>query len=714
MADPLSVAASVAGIVSLADVLWRTSRDLYGFFSAVKDASKNVQSMLLELQQFEGILTSIKNNTFSFNGSQFVTNDGLSGSGLLTNLKYCSAEFKVLKDIVEDSRRNQGQGPVKKLASQVKWVFDEKKIAQCCQRLEKVKLLLNTVLSLAGREDNKESLLCKLKSTQDVIQAAQTVSGTQHQSLIHRVQQSTSETHEKLSAGFTSLNGMSQDIQSDTTTLKRKFEEAYEETKSRTEFICKDLSLAISSILRVDQMMRTGVKQNAKRQRRLEQQQADNTIRFLEGMDRIQAMLSNHIRGAPPAGTVHPERMSNTADNLDRIVMPLMLMNQSLCEVLGMMESGGEIFLSEEEVQLLQSEINEILAAGHEASAAALRRRQFSNEDGCSASLGQLANTDSPEVPRSYELCSQPLHTQGRGRKTPWKNFTRRTFAGTLSICVQREPGSSSTDSSASITFMPQRELYKLGVSVVLTNELRAVANPKISRYIRTFNVLPYYVDNGETHHPAIQAIYEDNVLELQRLLSAKEVSPWDRTFRGDDLISIAATRGSYEVAQLLFQEIAPTCEFWFETLKAIYRRVSDVIETCSNYGDLCSEKEEAENWELKNASKGKRPALDEDKELGGHKQLEGDEEPEDDGGAEVDKDSEGDDSERLRDSENEEGWENDEEAEVDEDSEGYDSKDEENSEDEEDSVDYNDRKYDYGMEESKQSDQDSEAISET
>jgi len=168
MADPFSVTASA---VSLADALWRTSKELYGFFSAVKDASKDVRSMLLELQQFEDILTSIKNNAYSFNNSAFVTDDGLSASGLLTNLQYCSAEFKVLKDIVEDSRRNHGQGSVKKFASKFKWVFDEKKIAQCCQRLEKVKLLLNTVLSLAGRKDNEAVHPCKVICSNDWLQA---------------------------------------------------------------------------------------------------------------------------------------------------------------------------------------------------------------------------------------------------------------------------------------------------------------------------------------------------------------------------------------------------------------------------------------------------------------------------------------------------------------------------------------------------------------
>jgi len=154
MADPLSVTASVAGIVSLADVLWRTSKELYEFFSAVRNAPKDVQSMLLELQHFDGILTSINSHAESYAKSSFCTEDGLSVFGLWTALKDCEKEFKNLWEIVEKSRPHQGLGPVEKLVSKFKWVFDEKKIAQSQRRLKTVKDSLNTVLSLAGRKEN--------------------------------------------------------------------------------------------------------------------------------------------------------------------------------------------------------------------------------------------------------------------------------------------------------------------------------------------------------------------------------------------------------------------------------------------------------------------------------------------------------------------------------------------------------------------------------
>ena len=43
MPDPLAVIGGVASVVQLADVVGRLSKELYGFFWAVKDASNKVK-----------------------------------------------------------------------------------------------------------------------------------------------------------------------------------------------------------------------------------------------------------------------------------------------------------------------------------------------------------------------------------------------------------------------------------------------------------------------------------------------------------------------------------------------------------------------------------------------------------------------------------------------------------------------------------------------
>lgn len=380
---------------------------------------------------------------------------------------------------------------------------------------------------------NDITIRSKLKSTQDDIRVARTVSGNQHQGVVLQVRESTAETHERLSTGFTTLNGTTQAIQGDTTTLKRRFEELNDEAASCTKLIRSDVSQVNSNVLKAQ----AGMEQTAKRQRRLGHQQVNSTRRLFKGIKKLQAIVTTHIQGAPPAGRIHSDRLTQSPDNMELTVMPLMLMKSSLCEVVGKLESGGEMYLSPEELQLLRSEINEILAAGHEASASALRSGQVTGEDGNSAARYQTADVDFRRSPRPNEPGLQALSPQSQRRKAAWKRFVHCTFAGVLSIGILRESETVSPASSASITFTPNPHLYNVGVAIVLTNELKAAMSPRISRNIRTFRVISFY--GGPGYHAAFQAIGEDNVIGLQRLLSSKVLSPWDRTADGRTLLTV-------------------------------------------------------------------------------------------------------------------------------------------------------------------------------
>ena len=151
MAEPLSLVANVAGVVGLADVVCRLSRELYTFFTALKDASHDVQNMLQELEQLEAIILNIQNNAREYRNSLFATDDGLDLSGVSRALQGCQDEFTQLQAMVEKSGLNKVSGTAKGLANKVSWVLEEKKISKSCQRLERLKLLLTAALTTSGR-----------------------------------------------------------------------------------------------------------------------------------------------------------------------------------------------------------------------------------------------------------------------------------------------------------------------------------------------------------------------------------------------------------------------------------------------------------------------------------------------------------------------------------------------------------------------------------
>ena len=147
MVDALSSLAAVAG---LADVTCRLGKELYGFFSAIKHASQDIQNMLKELQQLEAIISSIQTLAENYGNSPWATDDNLFVSGIHQTILHCKDEFETLRERVGRLRLDQHSGTAKNLTSKVKWILDDKKTVQSCQKLERIKLSLTTLLTSAG------------------------------------------------------------------------------------------------------------------------------------------------------------------------------------------------------------------------------------------------------------------------------------------------------------------------------------------------------------------------------------------------------------------------------------------------------------------------------------------------------------------------------------------------------------------------------------
>ena len=137
-------------MVGLADVTCRIGKELYVFFNAIEHAPHDIQNMLKELQQLDTIISSIHTLAENNNKPPFSTDDQLSFSAILQALHDCKSEFESLRDLVEKFKPNQQLGAKKHLANKVKWILEEKKITKSCQKLERLKLSLTTVLTSVG------------------------------------------------------------------------------------------------------------------------------------------------------------------------------------------------------------------------------------------------------------------------------------------------------------------------------------------------------------------------------------------------------------------------------------------------------------------------------------------------------------------------------------------------------------------------------------
>jgi hypothetical protein len=147
MSDPLSLVASGAAVLGLADVLLRASKELYSFFHELKDASRNVALVLAELDQLGALFASAQQYT---NESE-ASNDCLAIPEVSKALENCRAEFEGLRAWVEKAGVGPGDGRVKRMAKKLKWVVDDAKLSHSRQNLERLKSSLGIALSAAGR-----------------------------------------------------------------------------------------------------------------------------------------------------------------------------------------------------------------------------------------------------------------------------------------------------------------------------------------------------------------------------------------------------------------------------------------------------------------------------------------------------------------------------------------------------------------------------------
>lgn len=138
MADPLSVAASVAGLVALVGTV---SKSGFQFFSSIKDAPDNAKNLVRSLYTLNVALGQIQQNLLD---PDFVseTNDK-DVEDLQQCLASCTAVFTQLQTKIEDcGLGTQGQHLPRKTWESIKWSFTDDALKDILRRVEAEKATL--------------------------------------------------------------------------------------------------------------------------------------------------------------------------------------------------------------------------------------------------------------------------------------------------------------------------------------------------------------------------------------------------------------------------------------------------------------------------------------------------------------------------------------------------------------------------------------------
>lgn len=161
MADPLSLAASLAGLVSLADTVFR---HVYRYVRGCMDAKEEITKIAQELQSFTGILRGVQALAQSLEEE----GDTYDPSIRVHHVYYCEQTLNKIHERMKRAAQKMEKGKSKGgLVQQLKWPFSKSETKEVLEELERHKTNMN--LGIATDSMQKMQLLLSKQKETDII-----------------------------------------------------------------------------------------------------------------------------------------------------------------------------------------------------------------------------------------------------------------------------------------------------------------------------------------------------------------------------------------------------------------------------------------------------------------------------------------------------------------------------------------------------------------
>lgn len=163
MADPLSISASIAGLVNLADVVFGR---IYKYVKAVKTASKDIAKLSSEIGALYGILSNLRLI------SDQLENDIFESTTRTHHINSCHETLERVKSILErDNASSLQDQPLQTLKQKLRWPFTSSEVKDLVIEIERHK----ATLSLALNVDGMSGLLRALSKQTDINESVKSI-----------------------------------------------------------------------------------------------------------------------------------------------------------------------------------------------------------------------------------------------------------------------------------------------------------------------------------------------------------------------------------------------------------------------------------------------------------------------------------------------------------------------------------------------------------
>ena len=240
----------------------------------------------------------------------------------------------------------------------------------------------------------------------------------------------------------------------------------------------------------------------------------DHSLRRLDSM--LSGLCSLHVS----SGGVDSSSALVQHSGLEAMMLALMLMRTSLYDAVSDLRSEAQRTISQDGVDLLLAEYQDLVAFCHEAAAIRIHQRS----DGPRAQSEEMKPLPvNKGMSTEYSIAVDSLPMSESGQKYRWCTKSYFSTLGRLTLKFLEQSGDYASLPTrivgASFLFIPSSDIYSTGVWASFQTEMKMAQKTSIARQMREIRIAPL---------ATIAAIRHDDLPAIQHMLSNGDLRPWD------------------------------------------------------------------------------------------------------------------------------------------------------------------------------------------
>ena len=222
---------------------------------------------------------------------------------------------------------------------------------------------------------------------------------------------------------------------------------------------------------------------------------------------------------------------------LEGLMLSLLMMKSSLVSAISELKSKSSSDISDEEIEFLLNEFENLVAFSHDASALRIRQRCIKAEGEDWPSRWWKNQTSmAGNYALDVDSFSQPTVT----RRERLRRLYHADASGILKLSFENRAGDVNGQPAsilnATFSYVPNPDMHMTGVFAAFRKEMRMGLNPSIQRSLRVIRVFSY---DDSTYQQLQDVLEADDLHGLQRMLSNGQLRPWDQDSDGWNLLTV-------------------------------------------------------------------------------------------------------------------------------------------------------------------------------